>query len=97
MYKRLQDLKTNESVFLFGPRGCGKSTLLQSLFTHEQAHFIDLLDDEQERRFSLNSNEQIADARAMKAEGIEKAVVCRVFKLSPEELNRVLSNPSGPE
>lgn len=28
MYKRLQELKTNESVFLFGPRRCGKSTLL---------------------------------------------------------------------
>ncbi len=66
MYKRLQELKTNESIFLFGPRGCGKSTLLQSLFTHEQAHFIDLLDDEQERRFSSNPNELIAVARALK-------------------------------
>ncbi len=41
--------------------------------------------------------QKIADARAMIAEKIEKAVVCRVLKLSPEELNRVLSNPSGPE
>lgn len=65
MYKRLRDLNTKESFFLFGPRGCGKSTLLNSHFGLEQAYFIDLLDDEQERRFALNPSELIAVVSAL--------------------------------
>lgn len=80
MYKRLQQLNTNESFFLFGPRGCGKSTLLSLLFSHEQAHFIDLLDDEQERRFSSNPNDLIAVARALR-EGQNVIIIDEVQKV----------------
>jgi predicted AAA+ superfamily ATPase len=65
MYQRLLSVTTNESFFLFGPRGSGKSTLLRKVFNSENAYFIDLLDDEQERRFASNPNELIAVANAL--------------------------------
>ncbi len=54
MVKRHQQLKTTQSLFLFGARGTGKSTLLQKLFSHEKSLWIDLLSYKQEMSFSGN-------------------------------------------
>ena len=53
MIPRIQYLKTQQSLFLFGARGTGKSTLLQHLFGHKpHVLWIDLLDYKQENVFS---------------------------------------------
>ncbi len=54
MVKRHQQLKTTQSLFLFGARGTGKSTLLQKLFSPEKSLWIDLLSYKQEMAFSKN-------------------------------------------
>ena len=49
----MQNLKTQQSLFLFGARGTGKSTLLHHLFGQKQRTlWIDLLDYKQENAFS---------------------------------------------
>ena len=50
----MQNLKTKQSLFLFGARGTGKSTLLRALFPAEDSLWIDLLDFRQEDLFSRN-------------------------------------------
>ena len=57
MVYRLQKLHRSHSFFLFGARGTGKSTLLRRIFTPQQTLWIDLLDDDQEERFSRNPGE----------------------------------------
>ncbi len=57
-YKRLCELPTNHSFFLFGPRGTGKSTLLEewkstALTTSSILH-LDLLDPATEERYAMN-------------------------------------------
>ena len=53
MIPRRQNLKTRQSLFLFGARGTGKSTLLKQLFpTSEKILWIDLLNYKQESAFS---------------------------------------------
>src|SRR3989338_1929496 len=49
MIQRTLEIPGKTSFFLFGARGTGKTTLLRSACSH--AHFIDLLDLEQEERF----------------------------------------------
>lgn len=55
MYKRLLSLAKHQSLFLFGARNTGKSTLIKELFP--DALYIDLLDPEQEERFSPSPKE----------------------------------------
>lgn len=50
MLKRLLNLPKHQSFFLFGPRNTGKSTLIKQEFPN--ALYIDLLDPEQEDKFS---------------------------------------------
>ena len=54
MIQRLQNLKTKQSLFLFGARGTGKSTLLKQIFSPKKTLWIDLLDYKQENAFSKN-------------------------------------------
>lgn len=54
LIKRLVNLPTNKSFFLFGPRGCGKSTLLRSVFKERKHIFFDLLDVELVDELSLH-------------------------------------------
>ena len=57
MYHRLSNpLKTN-SFFLFGARGTGKSTLISTLFSSNEAVFIDLLENEMYSRLQANPDE----------------------------------------
>ena len=55
MVQRLQNLKTRQSLFLFGARGTGKSTLLKQVFSSKKTLWIDLLDYKQESTLSKNS------------------------------------------
>ena len=52
MVQRYQNLKTRQSLFLFGARGTGKSTLLKRLFPFKGTLWIDLLNYKQEKVFS---------------------------------------------
>ena len=54
MIQRLQNLKTKQSLFLFGARGTGKSTLLKQIFSSKKTLWIDLLDYKQESALSKN-------------------------------------------
>ena len=54
MVQRFQNLKTKQSLFLFGARGTGKSTLLKQTFSSKKTLWIDLLDYKQESALSKN-------------------------------------------
>ena len=57
MIDRLSKPLENNSFFLFGARGTGKSTLLKSFFATKKVIWIDLLDPEQEDRYSRRPQE----------------------------------------
>ena len=57
MYKRLANIRKNNSFFLFGARATGKSTLLKQLFTEEEALYLDLLDLNLYHRLLSNPSE----------------------------------------
>jgi predicted AAA+ superfamily ATPase len=63
--KRLQQLTSKYSLFLFGPRGSGKSTLLEQLFPTESAYWISFLDAETESTYALNPNHLIEVVKAL--------------------------------
>ena len=54
MIPRFQNLKTKQSLFLFGARGTGKSTLVKHLFSSQKTLYIDFLDYRQENAFLKN-------------------------------------------
>lgn len=54
--KRLLKLPTANSFFLFGARNTGKSTLLKHTFGTKKTLWIDLLDPDQEERYSRDPN-----------------------------------------
>lgn len=64
MIKRLQKPLHTNSFFLFGARGTGKSTFLKQSFDSEKTLWIDLLDPEQENRYSLRPGELSDQIRA---------------------------------
>lgn len=52
MYTRINKLPKDHHFFLFGARGVGKSTLLHHIFEQQHCLWIDLLDLDEEARFS---------------------------------------------
>ncbi len=54
MVHRLINPSLSQSFFIFGPRGCGKTTFLKTFFQDKPCRWIDLLDPEQEDRYSLD-------------------------------------------
>ncbi len=54
MFQRLLNPLVSKSFFLFGARGTGKSTWLQSQFLSKAPFWVDLLDPDQEDRYSRN-------------------------------------------
>lgn len=68
MKKRLLQLPKKHSLFLLGPRGCGKSTLLSQTFSQDHTYWIDLLNPEQEERFSLRPSELISIVKSLPKE-----------------------------
>ncbi|MBF0196570.1 MAG: ATP-binding protein [Planctomycetes bacterium] len=57
MVKRSLNVLKSNSFFLFGARGTGKSTLLKHYFVSDSVIWINLLDPEQEDRFSRRPQE----------------------------------------
>ncbi len=56
MFKRLLDVTKKRSFFLFGARNTGKSTYLKRTFKKENTLWCDLLDPDEEDRFSRKPN-----------------------------------------
>lgn len=64
MISRIQKPLRSNSFFLFGARGTGKSTLLRQFFAGDKTLWIDLLNPEQENRYSLRPEELAQQVRA---------------------------------
>lgn len=67
MFTRLLSLPKKRSFFLFGARNTGKSTLIRQQFDDKTSILFDLLDAEQEIRFSSNPNEFYNTVKALPA------------------------------
>jgi len=67
MLPRLLKLPKNQSLFLFGARGTGKSTLVEDQFDHERCLYLNLLNPEQESRYSQNPNDLYAEIKILPA------------------------------
>ena len=65
MVKRFLKLTTDYSVLLLGARGTGKSTLVREIYPASNNLYIDLLNPEEEARFSRNPNLLIELVEAM--------------------------------
>lgn len=65
MIPRLLKLPKNRNILLFGARGTGKSTLLKSIFEESSTYWINLLDPQDEEKFSLRPHELIAIVKAL--------------------------------
>ena len=65
MLPRLIKLPKNQSLFLFGARGTGKSTLVEDQFDHERCLYLNLLNPEQESRYSQNPNDLYAEIKIL--------------------------------
>lgn len=65
MFHRILNFSKNHSFFLFGARGTGKSTLLKNTSFLRSAFYIDLLDAEEEARYSLDKNLLLEQAQAL--------------------------------
>jgi predicted AAA+ superfamily ATPase len=90
MIERLISPFFTTSFFLFGARGTGKSTLLNHLFPEKESSiWIDLLDPEQEDRYSRNPGE-LAGRLDLGADRIEWVIVDEIQKV-PKLLNVVHS------
>ena len=66
MIPRSIKLPKNHSFFLFGARGTGKSTLLKSMPFLRSSLYIDLLNQEEEEKYSLQKDLLLEQALAMK-------------------------------
>lgn len=80
MFHRILTPLESNSFFLLGPRGTGKSTLLSSLFTKENAFFIDLLDSEKEDLFVRKPSELIYQVNAL-SENIKWIIIDEIQKV----------------
>lgn len=87
MFDRIQQLSEKNSFFLFGARNTGKSTLIQYLFRSKKHLWINLLNPQEEGRYSMNPQLLYEEAMASKDE-ITHIVIDEVQKV-PELLNVV--------
>ncbi len=79
MLDRLLNPLMSNNFFLFGARGTGKTTFLQRRFQHQRALWIDLLDPDQEDRYSRRPNE-LAEQISARSD-IEWVVVDEIQKV----------------
>lgn len=77
---RLQNLSQEYSLFLFGARGTGKSTLIHQDFKDEQCYWINLLEPEQEERFSSHPEELLNIVRAL-PDNITHVIIDEIQKI----------------
>lgn len=80
MLKRLLNLPSKQSFFLFGARSTGKSTLIESVFTHEHSLWLDLLDPIQEERLSRHP-EDLQSLVAALPEHVTHVVIDEIQKI----------------
>lgn len=86
MFKRLLNLSTSHSFFLFGARGTGKTTLLSNFFGGENVYVVNLLEPDTYEKFLLEPNLLVAEIRALK--GGSRVIIDEIQKL-PQLLNVV--------
>ncbi|MHC4873554.1 MAG: ATP-binding protein [Planctomycetota bacterium] len=65
MYKRIIDILSSNSFFLFGARETGKTTLLREVFAKQNTFWIDLLLPEDEELYSTNPDALIQNIDAL--------------------------------
>jgi len=87
MIKRLLTFDNLDSYFLFGARGTGKTTLLHSIFSKESALFIDLLDPEEEDRFSKRPS--LLEKRILALPDTVQTIIIDEIQKVPKLLNFV--------
>lgn len=80
MLPRLLKLPDNQSFFLFGARGTGKSTLLKQQFSQKHTLWIDLLDPEEEDKYSRNPRDLYAEVLALSDE-VSHVVIDEIQKI----------------
>jgi predicted AAA+ superfamily ATPase len=72
MLRRLVNLSTRQSFFLFGARGTGKTSLVKELFsvgnTSSQALYLDLLNLDLEAKYQLNPEQLFKELAALPPE-----------------------------
>jgi len=87
MIPRLLNISKKQSFFLFGARGTGKTSLLRSLFTPEEAFWIDLLELDKVEFYDSNP-EELEAVLAGLPKSIEWVVIDEIQKV-PNLLNVV--------
>lgn len=88
MLNRILEIDPANSFFLFGARGTGKSTLLRhQKFLQKECQWIDLLDPEEEEKYSLRPELLLQEVRAMNKK--PKWIVIDEIQKAPKLLNVV--------
>ena len=64
MFRRLLNLPTNRSFFLFGARGTGKTSLLHSIY-NEKTFYIDLLNLDVEAKYQLDPEQLYRELKSL--------------------------------
>jgi predicted AAA+ superfamily ATPase len=77
--QRSLKLPLNKSFFLFGARNTGKSTLLKQTFSKESVLWIDLLNPDEEERYSMNPSNLSAEVLA--ADSIKYVIIDEIQKI----------------
>jgi len=95
MFRRLTKPLLSNSFFMFGARGTGKTTLLRELLPRRSTWSIDLLDADDEERFSRRPQNLAAEATA-RAQSIEWILIDEVQKI-PKLLDVVHSIMEDPK
>ncbi|MBM3611220.1 MAG: ATP-binding protein [Alphaproteobacteria bacterium] len=85
--KRLLTLPLTKSFFLFGPRNTGKSTLIRHIFRKEKIFLIDLLNFNQEDRYTRNPDSFAQEVLAL-SNDVKHVIIDEVQKL-PSLLNSI--------
>jgi len=95
MRHRINTLPHNQHFFLFGARGTGKSTLIRHVFNKGNSLWIDLLNTDEEARFSRNPMH--LEAIVLKLPETQTHVVIDEIQKVPKLLDvvhRLIENPS---
>jgi predicted AAA+ superfamily ATPase len=87
MFNRLVSPLKSNSFFLFGPRGTGKTTFLKCFFDQSEVEYIDLLNIEEEERFTRNPSE--LEQRVLSFQSHKKWVVLDEIQRLPRLLDTV--------
>ena len=82
MFRRLLDLPTQGTFFLFGARGVGKSTAIKAQYAAADTHIVNLLLPELEQRYALSPRTFAREIAGLPAR-IKRVVIDEVQKVPP--------------